>query len=98
MACLRFRGRMSEQTFSGRNILVTGGSRGIGRAAALRLAGEGANVAMNYVLRRDEAESAAAEIKALGVKSAVLQMVISMKMPVWMFWILYKLWVTFWVI
>ena len=73
MARLRFGWRMSEQTFSGKNVLVTGGGRGIGRASALRLASEGANVAVNYVSRRDEAESAAAEIEAMGVKSAVLQ-------------------------
>ena len=73
MAGLRFGWRMSEQTFLGKNVLVTGGGRGIGRAAALRLASEGANVAVNYVSRREEAESAAAEIEALGVKSAVLQ-------------------------
>ena len=59
--------------------MVTGGGRGIGRAAALRLASEGANVAVNYVSRREEAESAAAEIEALGVKAAVLQADVSVR-------------------
>ena len=40
-----------ESDFSGKTILVTGGSRGIGRAAALRLGSEGARVAVNYVSR-----------------------------------------------
>ena len=70
---------MSEQTFSGKNVLVTGGGRGIGRAAALRLASEGANVAVNYVSRRDEAESAATEIEAMGVKVVVLQADVSVR-------------------
>ena len=64
---------MSEKAFVGRNVLVTGGGRGIGRASALRLASEGANVAVSYASRREEAESAAREIEELGVKSAVLQ-------------------------
>lgn len=40
---------MIEQPFAGKNALITGGTRGIGRAAALRLASEGANVAVSYI-------------------------------------------------
>lgn len=54
------------QAFSGRVALVTGGSRGIGRATALRLAGEGADVAISYASRAGAAEEVVAEIQALG--------------------------------
>jgi NAD(P)-dependent dehydrogenase (short-subunit alcohol dehydrogenase family) len=46
--------------------LVTGGSRGIGRAIARRLAREGASVCVNYVMRADAAESLVADIRANG--------------------------------
>jgi NAD(P)-dependent dehydrogenase (short-subunit alcohol dehydrogenase family) len=54
---------------SGKNALVTGSARGIGRAIALRFARDGANVVVNYIESRDEAEEVVAEIVALGVKS-----------------------------
>ena len=49
--------------------LVTGGSRGIGRATALRLAREGADVAISYASRTQDAEQVVAEIEALGRKA-----------------------------
>ena len=58
---------------SGKRALVTGASRGIGRAVALRLAAEGASVALNYRAGREEAEAAAAEIEASGGSAAVVQ-------------------------
>jgi len=51
---------------SGRTALVTGASRGIGRAIALVLARAGANIAVNYNTRRAEAEEVAHQIGALG--------------------------------
>ena len=63
---------MSDQ-FAGRVALVTGGSRGIGRAAALQLAEQGADVAISYASRTGPAEETAAEIKALRRKSTHLQ-------------------------
>jgi NAD(P)-dependent dehydrogenase (short-subunit alcohol dehydrogenase family) len=52
--------------FANRVALITGGSRGIGRAAALRLAGEGADIAFSYNSRVRDAEETAAAIRALG--------------------------------
>jgi 3-oxoacyl-[acyl-carrier protein] reductase len=54
-------------------ILVTGSSRGIGRAIALRAAADGFDVVVHCRSRRDEAEAVAAEIAALGRQARVLQ-------------------------
>lgn len=59
---------MSEE-FSGRVALVTGGSRGIGRATALELARAGADVAVSYHQRENEALAVVEAVQALGRRS-----------------------------
>lgn len=58
---------------SGKVALVTGASRGIGSAIALGLAAAGADVALNYWQRADEAEAVAAGIHGIGRRAVCLQ-------------------------
>ena len=64
---------MSEKQFEGRSAIVTGGTRGIGKAIVLELARRGANVAFNYSKSADEAEKLKSEVEALGVKALAAQ-------------------------
>lgn len=57
----------------GKTAIVTGAGRDIGRACAVRLAQEGANVVLNYFSSSEGAESAVAEIKAAGGNAFALQ-------------------------
>ena len=53
----------------GKTALVTGASRGIGKAIAIRLAKDGYDIAVNYNSNTEKAEQTAAEIRSLGVKA-----------------------------
>ena len=59
--------------FQGKVALVTGGSRGIGKATALKLAGEGATVAVHYSRAMDKAEAVCEEIRDLGQEAIPVQ-------------------------
>ncbi|HZJ46156.1 MAG TPA: 3-oxoacyl-[acyl-carrier-protein] reductase [Pyrinomonadaceae bacterium] len=65
---------MSEQkSFSGRAAIVTGATRGIGRAIALELARRGADIAFNYAKSAEPAESLKSELEGLGVRALAFQ-------------------------
>ncbi len=66
-------------SLTGKKALVTGASRGIGKAIALALAKQGADVAINFRSKIEEAQKVAEEIKKLGRKSLVIQADISQK-------------------
>lgn len=65
---------MSRFSLAGRNAVVTGGSRGIGRAIALGLAGAGADVALTYREKHEDAQQVVHEIEALGRRAIALRM------------------------
>ncbi|HEX4293207.1 MAG TPA: SDR family oxidoreductase [Rhizomicrobium sp.] len=65
---------MSRFSLAGRNAVVTGGSRGIGRAIALGLAGAGADVALTYREKHEDAQNVVHEIEKLGRRAIALRM------------------------
>jgi len=64
---------VAARRLEGRNALVTGAARRIGRAISLALAREGANVAVHYSGSKREAVELAAELEGLGVQTVTLR-------------------------
>lgn len=64
---------MSEPDFENRTVLVTGGSRGIGRACCERLARAGARVAINYRASESDARETARLVEAAGTRALIVQ-------------------------
>ena len=68
--------------FEGKVAIVTGSSKGIGRATAIKLAREGASVVINEEFSSDAGQAVLAEIQAMGAKAIVFNCDISIKMNV----------------
>ena len=64
---------LPKNLFAGKTAIVTGASRGVGRATALRLAEAGADVVVNYLSREDAANEVVLECKAKGVEAVAVQ-------------------------
>ena len=64
---------MAEREFAGRTALVTGGSRGIGRAVCVRLAEDGAAVAVNYTADEDAAHETLRAVRETGAQGVAVR-------------------------
>jgi enoyl-[acyl-carrier protein] reductase III len=64
---------MADRPFEGKVALVTGGSRGIGKACVLKLAALGSHVVINYSRSAEHAETCAREVEGLGVRAIAVQ-------------------------
>src|SRR3982751_6046871 len=65
--------KLPNYLLAGKTAVVTGASRGIGRATAIRLAEAGANVVVNYFQHRGDADDVVAECERLGAKAIAVQ-------------------------
>ncbi len=73
---------MKENPFAGQVALVTGAAKRIGRSIALRLAVDGADVAVNYLSSKAEAESVVREIESLGRRAVAIRADVSRRAEV----------------
>lgn len=65
--------KLPANLFAGKTAIVTGASRGVGRATALRLAEAGANVVVNYLSREDDANETVKECEKFGAGAIAVQ-------------------------
>src|SRR5688572_31900146 len=65
--------QLPTNLFAGKTAIVTGSSRGVGRATALRLAESGANIVVNYLSNDAEALETAAMCQSKGAKVIVIK-------------------------
>src|SRR5579863_6494629 len=73
---------MAGKTMEGQVVLITGAAKRIGKSIALRLAAEGAAIAVNYNTSKDEAESLVREIRDSGAKASAIQADVSRRAEV----------------
>src|SRR5437773_8633217 len=73
LTCAQILGRRCLMTLRGKTALVTGGSRGIGRGIALKLAESGAKVAVHYYQKEDQAKATLEQLRACGSDGFVVQ-------------------------
>lgn len=66
-------GESNMSRLAGKNVLITGASKGIGAGCAIEMAREGANVAINYHSSPDDAEKVASQVREFGGKALILQ-------------------------
>lgn len=64
---------MAEKSLKGKIALVTGSGRGIGRAIAIKLAAEGADLIINYSRNKSPAEETATLVRSLGVNATIIR-------------------------
>ena len=65
--------KLPANLFQGKTAIITGASRGVGRATALRLAESGANVVVNYLSREEEANETVKECESCGFGAIAVQ-------------------------
>ena len=65
--------KLPVNLFQGKTAIITGASRGVGRATALRLAESGANVVVNYLSREEDANETVKECEAHGFGAIAVQ-------------------------
>ncbi|KNG80967.1 gluconate 5-dehydrogenase [Aspergillus nomiae NRRL 13137] len=63
----------AQQSLRGKNAIVTGGSRGIGKGIAFELARRGANILLTYNSSRQQAEEVASQIRTVGVDAIAVE-------------------------
>ena len=65
--------KLPSNLFQGKTAIITGASRGVGKATALRLAEAGANVVVNYLKNEDKADEVVKACESLGVEAIAVQ-------------------------
>ena len=73
---------MNEKEFKGKVALITGASRGIGKAIAIELAKNGANIAINYNSNLKAAKETQKLVSKTGVKSAIIKADVSKEISI----------------